>query len=379
MEKKRSTKEIFLLGGTYASMYLGIGVATGQEVMQYFTNHGIISYAAILLYIVIASAVVCTIMGMAKVQPGADTYEYYFGKWFGKFWTLIMNPLLSLLGIGVMITGAGAVFAGYFGLPSYAGIALMAFCLCATYLTGIKGIVDILGRCGPVLIIVATIAALVTIGWGNGFSGIEDLVAANTERYVVSDKWWWGSVLYGVSVGSSVIFLGKISTESSSLGVAVKGAAFGNLLIVIGLLAMNTTFISNYAQVANSEIPVIDLISMISPILGAAYGIIVFAALFTTLMPGYWQMCDVAARAFSVKTYKETGKNKKIADILVSVGFSVLFLFCHKIPFAAAMNIFLPIMGYIGGVSTICIVIGVIRYFVKKQRNKGVVEENSIA
>ena len=43
MKNKVNIKEILTLAGTYISVCIGSGFATGQEIMQFFSAHGMIS------------------------------------------------------------------------------------------------------------------------------------------------------------------------------------------------------------------------------------------------------------------------------------------------------------------------------------------------
>jgi len=42
MKNKVNIKEILTLAGTYISVCIGSGFATGQEIMQFFSAHGMI-------------------------------------------------------------------------------------------------------------------------------------------------------------------------------------------------------------------------------------------------------------------------------------------------------------------------------------------------
>lgn len=354
----KNIKEIVLFGGAYAAVFVGVGVASGQEIMQYFTNHGMISFVAIVLFLIISTVECATIMGLARIEPKAVTYDYYFGKYLGGALSKVVMPVICFLVAGTLLSGAGSIAQNYFGIPAWAGIAVMTVFLFISYLFDSQKIADILGWIGPVLVVITVIVCIIVIPGGNGLQAGSESAAANTEAYVISKHWWWGAVQYAAFVpGLVLLFVGEMGKNASSFGVAIKGSVIGNVLLVISFVAMNWAFLSNYSMIANSDVPTVELVRTISPVLSVAYGIVIFAALYTTVLPSYWIVCN----AMPTKRI-----NRKV-DIVFAAALSVVYLLCGKIPFGAALNFVYPIVGYITTIILVAVIIGLIRFLIKKK------------
>lgn len=362
----KNLKEIILFGGAYAAVFVGVGVASGQEIMQYFTNHGMISFVAIVLFLIISTAECATVMGLARIEPKAVTYDYYFGKYIGGALTKVIMPIICFLVAGTLLSGAGSIAQNYFGIPAWAGVGFMTLCLFVSYLFDSQKIADILGLIGPVLVVITVIVCLIAISRGDGVQAGSESAAANTEAYVISKHWWWGAIQYAAFVpGMALLFIGEMGKNTSSFGVAIKGAVAGNILLVISFVAMNWAFLSNYGAIANSDVPTVELVRTISPVLGTVYGIVIFAALYSTVLPSYWIVCNAMP----------TKRINKKADIGFALILSVLYLLCGKIPFGTALNFVYPIVGYITTIVLIAVIIGMIRFLIKRKKERVLTEK----
>lgn len=362
----KNLKEIILFGGAYAAVFVGVGVASGQEIMQYFTNHGIISFAAIMLFLIVSTIECATVMGLARIEPRAVTYDYYFGKYIGGALSKVIMPIICFLVAGTLLSGAGSIAQNYFGIPAWIGVGVMTLCLFVSYLCDSQKMADILGWIGPILVVVTVIVCLIAIPRGDGLQAGSESAVANTEAYVISKYWWWGAIQYAAFVpGLVLLFVGEMGKNASSFGLAIKGSVVGNVLLVISFVAMNWAFLSNYNAIANSDVPTVELVRTINPVLGTVYGIVIFAALYSTVLPSYWIVCNAMP----------TKRINRKTDIAFALVLSVIYLLCGKIPFGTALNFVYPIVGYITTVVLIAVIIGLIRFLINKKKNKVITEK----
>ncbi|MFR3273423.1 MAG: hypothetical protein ACLTQI_06225 [Slackia sp.] len=131
-----------------------------------------------------------------KHAKSADfsSFRFFCGKYVGTFLEWFTILFCFLVGI-IMISGAGATFNQYFGLPQFAGSVLMAAIALASALLGMNRIVKVLGSIGPVAIvflIIIALAALLT-NWNN-LSNADAAIAAAGDSVVRgvgdSSSWW---------------------------------------------------------------------------------------------------------------------------------------------------------------------------------------------
>ena len=356
---KISFKEVIIIGGAYASSFIGVGVASGQEVLQYFTNHGWMAFVAMAVFLIIGSWMVSTAMVLAKKDERAEGYSFYLGEKLGWVFNKIIIPAMCFLTVGALISGAGAIAETYFGISSWIGVSVMAAALFVTYLFDVNKMINILGFLGPVLIIFTAILCIYSLFNGGGISeGVKD-IENNGDRLVISKYWWWGAIQYATfQTGLLLMFVARLGKRTDNTRTAIWGGTVGNLLIVAGFVLMTLAFMNHYSEISVAEVPTLELALKISPIFAVVYGIIIFLALYTTEAASYWVLCS------SLPTAK-----KKIPNAIVAGVFAVIFVFGGQLPFSKAVNFIWPIIGYTTTVIAIFMFAGMIRYFVKKKRD----------
>ena len=345
-------REVMLMGGAYASAFIGVGVASGQEVMQYFTNHGSLSWPAIAVFSATSITVCMVIMGLARKDSRATTYKFYFGERAGWFFDRVLVPAVAFLLLGVLVAGAGSVTSGYYNIPPMVGVGVICLLILVVYLSGLQRIIDVLGVVGPILALTAVVLCVIAFGLGDGVLNADVKISANPEAMVIDDTWWWGAMQYAVFVPClSLLFIGKLGESATSTKSAVVGAIVGNVLIIAAFVAMNAAFLSNYGDVARDDLPVMALATRINPSLGIILGVFVFAALFTTVMPIFWLVVNALPRP-----------SHRPVNVLGAIGVAVVLMFSGLIPFGTAVNVIYPYVGLATSVIAFFIILGFIRY-----------------
>ena len=97
MEGKTSSKNILKFAGAFVACAIGSGFATGQEIMQFFTAHGMLSILGSLITMVLFSFLGGTIMKHAReleLKLPGQIVKYYFGDTFGKIFEILFQAFL---------------------------------------------------------------------------------------------------------------------------------------------------------------------------------------------------------------------------------------------------------------------------------------------
>src|SRR5699024_3699952 len=112
-------KELLKYAIAYCGIVIGPGFATGQEIMQFFTNDVIMSFAVIVLAVLMVTFV---FRHSAKVGYlyDVDSHELplikLFGKYFGRFLDYALIFFMYVTSF-VMIAGGGSNLNESFGMP----------------------------------------------------------------------------------------------------------------------------------------------------------------------------------------------------------------------------------------------------------------------
>ena len=145
--------KVFQFAGTLVGTLIGSGFASGQEVMQFFTSYGVPGIFGSIVTTILFAVLGAVFMNYGyKHAKSADfsSFRFFCGKYIGTFLEWFTILFCFLVGI-IMISGAGATFNQYFGLPQFAGSAIMAAIALASALLGMNRIVKLLGSIGPVV------------------------------------------------------------------------------------------------------------------------------------------------------------------------------------------------------------------------------------
>ena len=168
----------------------------------------------------------------------------------------------------------------------------MAAIALASALLGMNRIVKVLGSIGPVAIvflIIIALAALLT-NWNN-LSNADAAIAAagdSVVRGVGDSSSWWivGAVMYvAYNILAGVPFISKMGTEAASQKEAILGGLFGGVLLGLCAFCLNLAMLATYSDVSVQEVPALQFATMISPVVGIVFAIVLLVMIYNTVVP----------------------------------------------------------------------------------------------
>lgn len=357
------TKEVVTIAGSVMALLIGSGFATGQEITQYFVSYG---YKGILggiltgILLTFVSVSFITAGYREKFENTNDIYRYYGGKKIGTFYDFF-SIVFIFLSYTVMVGGAAATGQQHYGWPVELGGVILAIATVIVVLLGLEGIVDVIGKIGPAIIVIAItlgIAGIVT--YNNQFPVAADKV----QEIVASGKILRASTNWVAAAGSYVgfcmlwlaAFLAGVGKDVSSEKEGAKGVILGVLGFSIAIILVTLALILSVDTTGGSNIPNLILASQIHPLLGNVFSVIIMLGIFTTSVPLMW---SVVARFF-----EEGTRNFKIATVvLVAIGAFIGL----ALDFDKLVNVVYVINGYVG---IILFFIMLYKTYLRKKENK---------
>lgn len=347
MNKKHDIKEIMMFAGTYISVCIGSGFATGQEIMQFFTAYGTISIVSNLLCMVILSYCGASLLEMGKgvkLRSNNDIFTYLCGNWIGNFLRMFM-PVFFFCSFIVMVSGAGAAINQYYDINKNIGSLLIVILALASILLGLNKIIDILGNIGPMIILISVGIGIVTIA-----RNYQSLAEVNRIIHMLNitkavDNWWLTAPLYsGLNIIVVTPFLIGVGSTARNKSNCIWGGILGGAVFMIAAMFLNIGLLSDIQNVYVKEIPTLYMADAISPIVGTMFSIMLIAGIYTTAVPLLWSVCSSFAK-------ENTRKFK-----LIAVGCSIVGFIGGRLPFATLVNFIYPISGAMG----LLVIIGII-------------------
>ncbi len=330
-------QEPLKIGFAYVGVVLGAGFSTGQEILQFFTNYGMMSYWAVLL-----SGLVTMFIGRQASKLGnrldADSHLEPINELFGKKLGKVIDYILVFFLYGVMVimlAGAGSAFNESFGVPSWLGSLILAIGVFITLNMSFNKILVALGAVTPFLIaFVMIIAAYSFFNPSVPFTQVE---AYTDVTKTPSAAWWWDALTYsGIVLAMAFSLLSIMGAQASGIKAARKGGLFGGIMLILLLVLMNGGLLARIDITNPSEIPSLVLAREIHPILGFGLSIVMLLVIYNTAVGMFYPFLSRFSEPYT-KRYR-----------LLLGGGLILGYFLSLVGFVGLVNFFYPILGYVG-------------------------------
>lgn len=322
----------------YIGILTGAGLASGQELLQYFVALGIPGLVGIglvgLLHMLIGG--ILLILGSHYLATDhSDVFDEISNKFISKFMDISLIFTCFVVGF-VMIAGAGSNLNQAFGINENIGRIICALMIIIIGMMDFDKVSQVIGSFSPLIVAFVTIGAIFTIvtakpDWQDLNSFAKSLPANFNNVGLAVINYFGMCLMTAVSMGF-VLGGDELSTENAGWGGLIGGAIVG----VMGFLITLTLFL-RVKEVYTLDIPMLFILEDISPILGFIMAVVIFGMIFNTGISLFYAL----ARRFS--NDEDENSFKKMLILITAVGFALSFL-----GFKCLVPIFYPIIGYIG-------------------------------
>ena len=347
MNRGINFRETIKFAGTYISVCIGSGFATGQEIMQFFSAQGMISILSSLICMVILAYCGGSLLEIGKesrLRSNNEIYTYLCGNHIGAFFKFFM-PIFFFLSFVIMIAGAGASINQYYGLDKLMGSLILAIISLISVLMGMNKLIDILGNIGPMIVIISVGIGIVSIS--RNFEYIdsinETISSLNVTKAV--DNWFLSGIIYaGLNLIIATPFLTGVGSTAKNRNSCIYGGIIGGVTFMVAAIALNIGIMLDIQDVYMTEIPTLFMANEIGPIVGIMFSLMLIAGIYTTAVPLLWGVCTSFAK-------EKTKGFTYIAVFCCAIGFIL-----SKIPFTKLVNLIYPLSGLFG----VVIILGII-------------------
>lgn len=354
-------KKIIILTGSYIGLIIGSGIATGQEIMQYYAPHGYFIFV-MGLFVATVLFIANIIFGYTSKKQNKPSSEIFVGKRI-SFIIDIYVVFFCYLSYIIMISGCSSLANQEFNLPITVGSIIMTIVVACTVSLGLKKMSNFLGSITPIMIILILVISIINLA--ANFNNIDiniQLINNNQIEFLQIDDNWLLAIIS--NTGLSIIWLSKFSTSISKTypfkNIAISSLLFG---LIIGLIYIIIGFsiLSSFLEVCNLQIPNLYIAQSIWPPLGVILSLIIFFAIYTSACPLLWSSVSFFA------------KEKTLKYILIVIALAILgMLVSWVIPYADLLNIIFKYNGYIGFVFFILILIKFLYWIFKNKFKRNV-------
>ena len=343
---------VITYAGALLAYLIGSGTASGQEAVQYFASWGsvgsTITVAVINFVVMFCTFKAYTYAGRFGATDLRTACEFYCGKTVGTLFTAfawIFNACCYFF----MISGFGNTLNQQFGLPLWIGYLIAVFLSVGTAVLGLNGIVNVIGKIGPV--VVSLLFILGIIAAFTFFPHIPEGAALIQSGQVNVLQAGASPVTAGLSFGGCSILLvaAYMSAIGKELNVYKKGYTTVICLIGAGAITLTVSILGlchlgNIAESSQAAIPNLLIANSIfgsaSAVFGLVFAIGILASIYSTFCPILWTC---------VSTFIKDEKSAKYKLVCIAAGAAV-FIVDLFIPYATLVNIIMTYCGYTGGI-----------------------------
>lgn len=348
--RKDRIKRAIIMAFAYVGVLTGAGLASGQELLQYFVGFGVPGLIA-----VVVTGLLHVVFGYIILSMGS----YFLASKHSEVLEQMTHPIIvKLLDIALMITcfvigfvmiaGAGSNLNQQFGIHSWIGALICVVLILIVSQFDFEKVSAVIGSFTPFIIIFIIMGTIYTIFWADVDLKTSTEMTKTLSRAI--DNVALSSLNYFsmcMMTGVSMAFV--LGGEEFNNKVSKTAGIFGGFIVGCITTVATFTLYANLPYIINSDLPMQAIITNIHPILGSFMSIVIYGMIFNTGISLYYAL----ARRISGDDKK---KFNLTLTILTLTGYGLSFAGFKKL-----IAIMYPIIGYMGIVLILVIFLGWIK------------------
>lgn len=336
---KKSVSIAFQISAVFIGTIVGAGLASGQEICQFFTVYGYKSFWGILVCSLIYIAVGYMIISLS-LKYHLNSYNELINLvspgFIGKI-TDIITGMFLISSAAIILAGSGALLHQYFGISKWIGILIMAAVSIFTLLKDTKGLITINSFIVPSLIIVIVTIFILYLMFN------KNIVSVTYIRAIPYNKNYWllSTFLYG---GFNILccsgVLVPLSLEFKNKKALVYGVILGALGLTLLSLMINLLLLLNVPYIFKYEIPLLYIANRFGKPIQLMLLIIILCEMFSTEVSDIYSVGKTLEHAFKISYKKAVILIAIIALPISQIGFVKLITILYP-SFGAVSLVFM--------------------------------------
>jgi uncharacterized membrane protein YkvI len=325
---------IFSIAAAYIGTVVGAGFASGQEVLRFFTAHGVWGICGIVISTLLFFFVGYTALLLGRrlsARSHMEVVRHTNGTLLGSLIDIVVTVML-FGGLCTMLAGSGAIFAEQFSLPPLLGVLVMMAASLLTVLTGTRGVVNAISYVVPFLV-----AALVYIFLDNLLRNplTPRELEATATLGSATPHWLLSAVNYAsYNTVTAVGVLAPMGAATQNRKTLLRGALLGAGGLMFGMLTINFCLMTNVLEVGMLEVPMAAIAQRISAVLRITFAVVLLAEVYSTAVGNLF--------GFSQRL------SPRLPRVVVITASSVLAMLAAQLGFSNMVRFLYPAVGYGG-------------------------------
>lgn len=325
----------FQIAAVFIGTIVGAGLASGQEIRQFFTEYGYKGFWGILLC--------CLIYIVMGFMIASISLKYNL-KSYNELINLVLKPrifanftdgitsLFLISGAAIILAGSGALLHQYLGVSKWIGILIMVFVSLFILLRDTKGLIEVNSFIVPSLIIVLLTIFIMYIFLNK--DSVSLTIVKNVPSY--KSNWFISCLLYsGFNIlGCSGVIV-PLSAEMKNKKSLIFGIAMGAIVLTILAFIINIMLLLNVPYIFKYEIPLLYIAHRFGTVIQIMLVCIIWLEMFSTEVSDVYSVGKAMSQIFNIPY-----KTSVILIILIAIPIS-------QIGFVNLISVIYPAFGVI--------------------------------
>lgn len=332
---RQGIKLAFQVAAVFIGTIVGAGLASGQEIRQFFTEYGYKGFRGILLcgfiYIIIGYMI-----SSISLKYNLKSYNEIINlvlrpKIFANF-TDGVTSLFLISGAAIILAGSGALIHQYFGVSKWVGIVIMVLISTIVLLRDTKGLIEVNSFIVPSLIIVLLTIFTMYVFFNKEIVSLT--YVKNIPNY--KDNWFLSCLLYsGFNIlGCSGVIV-PLSQEMKNKRSMFWGIFMGAVILTVLTAIINLMLLSNIPYIFKYEIPLLYIANRFGSLTQMLLLGIIWLEMFSTVVSDVYSVGKALTQIFDISY-----KTSVVLVILIAIPIS-------QIGFVNLISVIYPAFGVI--------------------------------
>lgn len=300
--KKEFTK-IFQIAAVFIGTIVGAGLASGQEINNFFTSFGLSSFIGIIIcgfFYIIMSTIIVKISIYYSLNSYSDIMKIISPNILGKF-TGVITTLYLISSASIILAGSGALLNQFFGIPKIFGSLLMIGIAIIFLLKDTDGLIEVNSFIVPSLLFIICLIFILYVFLGKDVLNFETITTSVTaKKGILSSTFLY--VGYNVLCCSGV--LAPLSNETKNSKTMIYGITLGAIGLTILSCFINVLLLVNQSYIAELDIPLLFVAQRFGSVVQAMLLVIIMMEMFSTEVSDVYSISKTLEQTFKIKFKK---------------------------------------------------------------------------
>lgn len=320
---KKSLSTIFQISSVFVGTIVGAGLASGQEIAQFFTSFGYKGFFGICICMFVYIAISFIIINLST-SYNINSYRQLIllvnSGFLGKI-TDLLTSFFMISGAGIILAGSGALIHQYFQLPKLVGIGIMAVVTLIVLFRGTHGIIEINSVIVPSLLIIITTIFILFIAFSSKGITIEQIKNIPYKKHY----WILSAIVYASF--NTISFSGVLVPFTKEIGNKKNlliGIILGAIALTVLCYMLNFMLIMNVPYIYKYDIPLLYIVHRFGKTIQIMLLGIIWFEMFSTEVSNIYSVAKTIEQSMNIAYKKAVAYILLLAIPISQVGFKQL-------------------------------------------------------